>query len=62
MAYVEAITLYEEARDMFVQVYFTIAVFNTVVAAVGSAAAVVLLCQVLQQGVSQTSPSASNRA
>jgi hypothetical protein len=33
-AYVEAIKLYEEARDMFVQVYLTVAVLNTVMAAV----------------------------
>ena len=34
-AYVEAIKLYEEARDMFVQVYLlAVAVLNTVIAAV----------------------------
>ena len=33
-AYVEAIKLYEEARDMFVQVYLTVAVLNTAMAAV----------------------------
>ena len=33
-AYVEAMKLYEEARDMFVQVYLTVAVLNTVMAAV----------------------------
>ena len=33
-AYVEAIKLYEEARDMFVQVYLTVAVLSTVIAAV----------------------------
>jgi len=33
-AYVEAMKLYEEARDMFVQVYLTVAVSNTVMAAV----------------------------
>ena len=33
-AYVEAMKLYEEARDIFVQVYLTVAVLNTVMAAV----------------------------
>ena len=33
-AYVEAIKLYEEARDMFVQVYLAVAVLDTVIAAV----------------------------
>ena len=33
-AYVEAIKLYEEARDMFVQVYLAVAVLSTVIAAV----------------------------
>ena len=33
-AYVEAIKLYEEGRDMFVQVYLAVAVLNTVIAAV----------------------------
>ena len=35
-AYVEAIKLYEEARDMFVQVYLAVAVLNTVIAAVAA--------------------------
>jgi len=33
-AYGEAIKVYEEARDMFAQVYLTVAVLNTVMAAV----------------------------
>ena len=33
-AYLEAIKLYEEGRDMFVQVYLAVAVLNTVIAAV----------------------------
>ena len=33
-AYVEAMKMYEEARDMFVQIYLTVAMLNTVMAAV----------------------------
>ena len=33
-AYVEAIKLYEEGREMFVQVYLAVAVLNAVIAAV----------------------------
>jgi hypothetical protein len=58
-AYAEAIKLYEEARDMFVQVYLTVVV-ECCQCCRCSAAAAVRHCQVIHQGVPPASPATSD--
>ena len=59
-AYVEAIKLYEEARDIFVQVYLTVAVLKVCHPCRRLAAAVVLHWQVLHACVPQALPATSD--